>query len=180
MIKHQMQEKRAELSEKLQTLEREVTDEIASVQETVTGSVESVKENVQETISSIQEAFNVSRHVREHPWLAVGGGVVAGYLAHELLVREDDRLPAAMASDGTPQTAPSAARGWLSETFGDEIDNVKRLAARTALVLLGGAVKDAMGGEVGASIGQFVDRLTSKLDEPAGSQHYSGSRPCTQ
>jgi len=176
MMKHQMQEKRAELSEKLETLEREVKEDIASVTETVTGSVASVTENVQETIASIQDAFNVARYIREYPWLAVGGGVVVGYLAHELLMPAGYPLPAAMASDGSPQMAESNGRGWLAETFGDEFDNVKRLAAHTALQLVSSAIKDTVGGEVGATISQFADRLVASLDKSAGSQQ-QGARP---
>jgi len=107
VIRHQMEEKRASLADKLETLESrvmetvqgatsevshivdEVKSTVDSVTEGVQNTVETVKETltegVQETVETVKQTLNVSDHIRHHPWMAVGGAVAAGFAGGYLL-----------------------------------------------------------------------------------------------
>jgi len=164
VIKHEMEEKRADLTNKLQTLERKVADELLSVKDTVTESVEHVTEEVGETITSVKEAFDIPGYVREHPWLSVGGAVLAGYLAHEFLTNKIPVASGGSSGNGQPQ-ANQGLMSFLGGRFGEELQSLERYAARAALGLVGEAIKGAAPGEAGPIIGQVVDRLSSALDD---------------
>lgn len=92
VMRQHIEETKSQLWEKLDTLECQVSeavqststavsDTVASVQETVSN----VTESVQESVQSVSNAFDLPRQVGRHPWLAVGGSFVLGYLANDLL-----------------------------------------------------------------------------------------------
>jgi ElaB/YqjD/DUF883 family membrane-anchored ribosome-binding protein len=103
VIRHQMEEKRASLADKLDALENqvigkvqdttaEVTNIVHEVKESVTevvqgvkSTVDSVTEGVHETVESVKETFDIREHIRQHPWLALGGAVAAGFAGAYLL-----------------------------------------------------------------------------------------------
>jgi ElaB/YqjD/DUF883 family membrane-anchored ribosome-binding protein len=106
VIRHQMEEKRASLADKLDLLENQVmetvqeaTASVNKVVDTVTSTVGTVTENVQDTVKSVKdtltegvhetvetvkETLDIRQQVRNHPWGAFAGsvalGVVGGYL----------------------------------------------------------------------------------------------------
>jgi len=102
VIRHQIDQTRESLTEKLETLEGQVksavgtvTDTIQTVRTTVEDTVESlksgvsdtvetVKSSVSDTVDSVKETFDVSGQVERNPWAALGvsfaAGVAAGYL----------------------------------------------------------------------------------------------------
>jgi len=103
VIRHQMEEKRASLADKLEALESQVletvhgataevshiVEEVKSTVDTVTDGVqetvetvkETLTEGVQETVATVKETLNVNDHIRRNPWLAMGGAVAAGIAA---------------------------------------------------------------------------------------------------
>ena len=92
VMRQQIEETKSQLWEKLDTLESQVSEvvqstttamseTVASVQETVSN----VTETVQESVQSVSNAFDLPLQVGRHPWIAVGGSFVLGYLAYELL-----------------------------------------------------------------------------------------------
>jgi ElaB/YqjD/DUF883 family membrane-anchored ribosome-binding protein len=96
VIKQQMEEKRTDLTEKLEKLEQQVVDTVQSTTNAVTDTVESVKEvvqetvdtvkgSVEETVESVKQTFDLRRQVENHPWLMLGGSVAAGFVAGRLL-----------------------------------------------------------------------------------------------
>jgi len=182
VIKHEMEERRADLTDKLQNLERKVADELLSVKDTVTDSVENVTENVSEsitgTIDSVKEAFDIAGYVREHPWLSVGGAVVAGYLAHELMTNKIPVASGGSSGNGQPQ-ANQGLFSFLGGRFGEELQSLERYAARAAIGLVGQAIKGAAPGEAGSLIGQVVDRLSSALEEPKPQSQTCATQDCT-
>jgi len=108
VIKQQMLETRASLTEKLETLEQQVVGTVHSATTAVTDTVESVKGAVQQTVElakasvhdtveAVKDTFDLSRQVREHPWAMVGGSVTVGFAAGCLLSRATastrERLP---------------------------------------------------------------------------------------
>lgn len=174
LIRDEMKETRQDLGEKLETLEEKVTESVSAAGHAVSDTVESVKEGVQETVESVREALDISQHVREHPWLMVGGAVIVGYLAHSLLMpsRRSSGSTRLRRSGGTATSSPPATGtsggSWMSEMFGSSWHNVQRFAAQTALDLVGRAAREVLPGDLGTSIGQSVDQMAEKLrDEPA-------------
>jgi len=177
LIKQNMQEKRAELSEKLQHLERQVTGEVASsagsvtqsvanVAGSVTESVTNVAGGVQDTITTVKDLFDLPKQVQEHPWLAVGGAVVVGYLAHSFLSK-GEVLSAIGASINGAASAGGSATGTLAGLFGGEVAKLQRFATLAALQLVGRAVKDNIPGPTGEGISQLVEQFSASLQEPS-------------
>jgi ElaB/YqjD/DUF883 family membrane-anchored ribosome-binding protein len=91
VIRHQMEEKRTELTEKIKLLEQEVVDKVQdataaaketveSVKEAVTETVETIKGSVQETVSTVKETFDIPLQFERHPWAMFGGSVAVGFL----------------------------------------------------------------------------------------------------
>jgi ElaB/YqjD/DUF883 family membrane-anchored ribosome-binding protein len=96
VIQQQMEQTRAALAEKLETLEQHVTGTVSDVTNTVSAAtnavsetVETVKDAVGETVESVKESvkttFDLAGHVDRHPWLLMGGAVAAGYFGGRLL-----------------------------------------------------------------------------------------------
>jgi ElaB/YqjD/DUF883 family membrane-anchored ribosome-binding protein len=102
VIRHQIEETRESLTEKLETLEDQVKEAVGTVTDTietvkssventvesvktgVEGTVESVRTSFSDAVDSVKETFDLSSQVNRHPWGAVGcsllAGVAAGYL----------------------------------------------------------------------------------------------------
>src|SRR5713226_6434711 len=102
VIKQQMLETRASLAEKLETLEQQVVGTVHSATSAVTDTVESVKDAVQHTVEAVKDTFDLSHHVREHPWLMVGGSVTVGFAAGCLTGRAAASTPDRLPRDGYP------------------------------------------------------------------------------
>jgi len=96
VIRHQMEETRTSLAEKLETLEQQVvctvhgatnavTDTVEAVREAVHDSVEKVKGSVEETVETVRETLDIQRQVERHPWAMMTGSVVLGYVGGSLL-----------------------------------------------------------------------------------------------
>lgn len=91
LIEQQMEHTRASLTDKVVALEQQVVGTL----HTATSTVEQVRSMVHDTVSSvktgvhdsvlglkdgIREALDVRPTIQEHPWAAVGGAAVAGFL----------------------------------------------------------------------------------------------------
>jgi len=103
VIRHQMEEKRASLADKLDALEeqvletvheatsavthtvRDVTEAVDTVKDNIKETVETVKENIHETVETVKETFNFNEQFRKHPWIVLGGGFAAGFAGALLL-----------------------------------------------------------------------------------------------
>jgi len=107
VIKQQMGQTRASLTEKLETLEEKVLGTVNTTTSTVSDTVHLVGSTVSQTVDevgatvrdtahdlratmshamcSVRETLDVTRQVHEHPWLMVGGSVFAGYVGGRLL-----------------------------------------------------------------------------------------------
>jgi ElaB/YqjD/DUF883 family membrane-anchored ribosome-binding protein len=185
LIRQRMAETRADLTDKLENIEHKVTTQLTDAQEAVTGTAEAVKENVVETVEAVKESLDVTRYVREYPWLMVGGGVVAGFLAYELLSagssaatsssqgstgRSGGSWAGGLASGLTSGLAGGLTGGLgLGSLFGDQFQQLEKFAARTALQLVSSAIKDSVPGEFGTTLCHTVDKLASSLDEDKSS-----------
>jgi hypothetical protein len=132
LIKQQMGQTRASLTEKLETLENKVFGTLHETTGTVTNTVQQVGSAVRDTVrevgsavrettrdvrgsvrdgmSSVRNAVDLSRQTHEHPWLMLGGSVFAGYVGGLLLDNlERGRLPALPSLPAPEQLLPQDA-----------------------------------------------------------------------
>jgi len=98
VIRQQMEETRANLSDKLEALETQVTETVQSATEAVSETVESVKETVEnvtsaveETVHSVSDFFDLRGHTERHPWVVFGSSVALGCLTAQLFGGEKNR-----------------------------------------------------------------------------------------
>src|SRR5438132_737937 len=96
VIRQQMDETRAALSEKLEMLENQVVGTVqeatTSVQETVEtvkdaveDTVHTVRESVRETVEAVKDTFDLQQQVQRHPWIMIAGATTLGFLSARLL-----------------------------------------------------------------------------------------------
>lgn len=126
MIRQQMDESRAALTEKLGLLEEKVSETVqsatasvaetvqsatASVTETVDsvkgavqGTVDSVRHSVEDTVASVSEALDLALQVKRHPWAMLAGAIAVGYVGAQLLStgeRSRTRFPGSRRTNGS-------------------------------------------------------------------------------
>jgi len=98
VIRHQMDETRTHLSDKLEALEQRVVntvheasasvnETIGSVKDAVHDTVQTVKDSVNETVDTVKDTFDVRNQVERRPWTMVAGATALGFLGGYLLMR---------------------------------------------------------------------------------------------
>jgi len=126
VIRKQMQETRASLTDKLEALENQVTEKVEATTDAVSGTVEAVKETVenvtetvQETVHTVAETFNFKRHFERHPWLMFGGAITLGCMAAYFLRKKAHREEYWEGEEG-PQTTSRRASALAESASGQE------------------------------------------------------------
>ena len=203
VIRQQMEETRAALADKLETLEQKVvgtvhgattavTETVASVKGAVEETVANVKETVQETVSTVKETFNVYRHVDEHPWLMFGGSVAVGFVAGRLLPSGAGAAPqpgaatpvhfAGAASAPRPnggmrphEPAPEreSRQGWLGAVGDSFAPELAKLKGLAVGTLLG-VVRDLITQSVPEQMGPQVTEVMDGITTKLGGQPFAG------
>jgi ElaB/YqjD/DUF883 family membrane-anchored ribosome-binding protein len=191
LIKQQMGQTRAALTEKLESLENKVlgtvsctTDTISQtvheVGATVTETTQNVRATLRETFDSVRDAFNVSRQIHQHPWVMMGGSIVAGYVGGVMLDNlEHGRAPSVLPAERLlPQGSEIRQRmeaetpthrrtgGFLkalAETFAPELEKLKAAALGMALGVVRDRISDAVPPQMREDFHQMMDRITTKL-----------------
>jgi len=87
VIHQEIEETRAGLAKKLETLEGEISETVRSARETVEETIESVTGTVQETVESVKRTFDLEYQMQQRPWTLVAGATVAGFLVGAFLLR---------------------------------------------------------------------------------------------
>jgi len=127
VIRHEMQQTRSSLTEKLEALEQHVLgtvqsatsavqETVANVKDAVQGTVSTVKDSIDETmctvktsiegtVDNVKETFDLERQVCRHPLLMVGGAIGVGFLGGRLLQHQTQS--SAPAPDVPSPTSPS-------------------------------------------------------------------------
>jgi ElaB/YqjD/DUF883 family membrane-anchored ribosome-binding protein len=206
LIKQQMGQTRAALSEKLENLENKVFGTVHTTTDTVEQTVQSVGNTVtqtvqevgatvretthnlratmQETLSTLHDALDVSRQMHQHPWVLVGGSVLAGYVGGVLLDNlEHGRLPSLPALPAAPEQflprgsevrehleaqPPGPRTGStffkaLAESFAPELDKLKRAALGMALGVVRDKLSESVPPQMRENFTELMDRVTVKL-----------------
>jgi ElaB/YqjD/DUF883 family membrane-anchored ribosome-binding protein len=187
VIKHQMEETRTALTEKLEALEEKVESSVKDTTEAVAETVEKVKEAVESTVESVttpvreavesvEEVFDFRRQIELRPWLTLAGGVVAGYLGGLLLNRlappalDVGRLSASEgASRREPQTNGNGAAHYQAPAgpgWSDKLTSALAPALSKVAGLAIGATTGAIGHLVLESVPEtFRQDARNVLDE---------------
>jgi ElaB/YqjD/DUF883 family membrane-anchored ribosome-binding protein len=87
VIHQEIEETRANLAQKLETLENEITDTVKTAKETVTETIENVTETVQETVETVKKTFDLEHQMRQRPWTLLAGATAAGFLVGAFVLR---------------------------------------------------------------------------------------------
>jgi ABC-type transporter Mla subunit MlaD len=146
VIRQQMEETKSQLSEKLESLEHQVSETVQSTGTAVNATVASVQETVetvtgavQDAVQSFSNALDVRRQFDRHPWLILGGSVVLGYLAAELLTDSPEELTQRPVTAPQPLPPANNANHGSGESSGNSSWNQLRDAALGSLI---GIVQD--------------------------------------
>jgi hypothetical protein len=193
VIRHQMEETRTALSEKIELLEKQVVETVQDATSAVADTVENVKEAVSETVDTVKETLDVLLQVERHPWALFGGSIVLGFLGGRLLnpavpnrgrVPETEQGPshdsnhaggrhngvarrrrhAGQALAGSPRTAAeSVGFGSLGDLFGEEIAKLKGIAVGMAAGVVRDLLTRSLPEQVHQRVTEVVDDVTKKL-----------------
>jgi len=185
-----MEETRAALQDKLETLEQQVkstvetaTEAVTTAKESVHETVESVKASVHETVESVKETFDLRLQVERHPWMMVCGAAAVGFLGGRLLEGIRAVSPTAPSNPAPPMSSgqfyPSLSRGqmeapprsprsrtWMDtlvEQYSDELNKVKGLALSTVGGLVGEMLTEASPNALKEQVKEVVDGVIAKL-----------------
>jgi ElaB/YqjD/DUF883 family membrane-anchored ribosome-binding protein len=184
-LHQEIDQTRADLTEKLETLENQVRDTVASATENVGETIENVTSTVQETVETVKRTFDLNYQVQERPWTMVGGAVVAGLVVGAVVGRQSradawhptpqlhDGFTGLQPLHGEPSGAggarPSAAPrerpsflGGLAQQFEPEIDKVKEMAIGLVAGLIREWVKQAVPA-FKQQIDEVMNSATTKL-----------------
>jgi len=187
VIRHQMEEKRASLAEKLGVLEDEVLQTVhqatAAVSNTVQGvtdAVDTVKETVEQTVESVKESLDFREAIRQHPWTAVGvsfaAGVAGGLLLESGPPQRGSSRPAYPRTNGfspesssrAPGNGASASSSAPTSSLGSAGAEVFQTIKGMAIGTLMGVLNKVVGDAVPASLKPDVSRMFEEVNTHLG------------
>jgi ElaB/YqjD/DUF883 family membrane-anchored ribosome-binding protein len=96
-VRDTLDETRTAVGDIVENVKGTVEETVGAVKETVDGAkstvediVENVKGTMDDTVTKVKQSFDLRYQVEQHPWLMVGGAVVAGGILASLINREDE------------------------------------------------------------------------------------------
>lgn len=124
VIRHQMEETRASLTDKLEILEHQVADTVTGAAETVENvknavqeTVQNVKDTVRGTVDTVTETLDVRKQVEKHPWAMMAGATAVGFVGGCLTSRMELGSASTSSWFGSPRSQESLERGeWGGES----------------------------------------------------------------
>ena len=185
VIRGQMEETRSSLADKIDLLENQVLGTVENASTAVTDTVDHVKETVAETVTetveTVKDAFNLRKHIENHPWAAFGGSVATGYALGCLLTSPKQETPAVPASAFTPRAAEPVrtysngaahSNGHSDQEREEEeeggmvhegVQMLKGLALGSVMSLVRNLLKDSTPSSMFGELAGFVNNVTDKL-----------------
>jgi hypothetical protein len=203
LIKQQMGQTRAALTDKLENLETKILGTVNTTTDTLGHTVEEVgttvretardvRATVHETLASVRDALDVSRQMHQHPWALVGGSILAGYVGGVVLDNlERGHLPSLPSLPSAEQLLPRdsevreriesepPARRTGSTFFKALFDSFapeleKLKAAAVGLAL--GAVRDKIGEAVPPHLRENISEMMDRFTVKLGGEvHVPGA-----
>jgi len=178
LIRRDMERTRESLTDKLETLENKVVSSVEQATSAVTQTVENVKETMHEGVETVKEAVDIKAHVDRHPWLMLGGAMLAGYAIGTMLGGANKQLGQEKTAPRRPMV-PSRSQGnghhkgeterhqpagpsWFT-LLEPEIQKLQGLALGVALGTLREAVTAEIPPHLAEMVGQIIDSVTEKV-----------------
>jgi ElaB/YqjD/DUF883 family membrane-anchored ribosome-binding protein len=169
-LHHEIDETRANLASKLETLEEKVTETVRSTAENVEETIENVTSSVQETVTQVKRTFDLEHQMQERPWVLIGGAALGGFLVGSYFARRPQYGPwqappgraAAAYTAGRPEAARPGFMEGLMNQFGDELGMVKELAIGYLAGVARDLIKEAAP-NLGQQVQEIMDSATTKL-----------------
>jgi len=204
MIRQQMFDTRSALTDKLEALEEQVAAKVKDTTDSVVETVETVKDAVHDTVQtvsntvdrtveSVKETFDLSRHFEEHPYMMLGGAVLAGFIGGRLLERltpppvplgylPDPKLAVSQRDHQTPPPRPETGRNSeMVEALRPAMSKLKELAIGVTASLIGEMVTKSIPEGLHHDVGEVMDDITRALGgkpiHSFGSQESNGKQP---
>lgn len=187
-IRHEIDETRSSLTQKLETLEDQVRDTVHGAKETVEETIENVKYTVQDTVEAVKRTFDLSYQTQQHPWAMFGGSVATGFLvgtffpnvtgggssshaSGSMLGALGGTASSGNGSQGTSVRGAEAYHassepGWfgtLLHRFDREIGQLKEVAIGAAAGLLRDWLKQSLPPALAPQVADLIDSATTKL-----------------
>lgn len=181
VIRQQMDETRTAMTEKIGALEKQVAETVKDTAAVVAETVHTASDTVDKTVSTIadtvqtvSDTFNVSAHIENHPWLAVGGSVVLGFLIGSVIPRgrrasyvaPAPTPPAPTPPAPTPQPvahAEPADSGERQSTLASVLGSLKTLAIGTAVGVVGKTLLNVVPTDLRAGLSEMLQDVTESL-----------------
>lgn len=198
-IEREMAQTRDSITNKVAALESQVVGTVQTAADTITHTVEAVKSIVTQAPAAVsdtvkqaaevvsekmRDTFDITGHVRRHPWAAVGSAALLGCIAGWLFSpRRGDFSALAEASRPVPPTPPYPPRaaderpGVLDEFVGMLGDRAKELA-RTALESVSSSLKQTIQESAPKLVNEAASRLTGAdgAADPTFASHFDARR----
>jgi ElaB/YqjD/DUF883 family membrane-anchored ribosome-binding protein len=202
-IKQEMAQTRESITEKVAALEHQVVGTVQTAANTLTDTVEAVKsivtqapaavtdtvKHAAEAVSeTVRETFDITSHVRRHPWPAVGSAALLGCITGWLFTRRRPSFSALASASAKGESVPSEPApapsvragekpGVLDELWGLLGEQGKDLV-RTALESVSAAVKQNIQEKAPKLVSEAASRLTGngKVDEAPFADRFDGAR----
>jgi len=187
VIRHQIEQTRESLTEKIETLEEQVKGTIQDVKDTVENTVDAVTEKVQDTVDSIQNhvegtvaavrrTFDIPYQVQQHPWAMAGCSLLAGMTVGYFLASRRPLPPYWASRRSTPRPdiqgfsapPPPAPQGpslvsRLLDQFEPEIEKVKGMAIGALLGMARDYIKQVVPPNLAPNLEEVLDGFTRKM-----------------
>jgi ElaB/YqjD/DUF883 family membrane-anchored ribosome-binding protein len=183
-IQHEMSQTREALTEKVAALEHQVVDTVQTAADTLTDTVESVKsiittapgavgDSVKQAAAAVSETmkktFDISCHVREHPWTAMGvstlAGCITGWLASSLADGRRSTRPPSMVTPSMGYTPEAPAKPGvfdeLLSMLGKKLREVAENVIESASKSVNETVREGIPKLMGVATEAATDRFSS-------------------
>lgn len=183
-IQKRIEQKRAQMGDRIAALEEKILGPVHDVQEVA----EDVQETAEETVEGVKQAFNVSRHFRKHPWLMLGGSAVLGYLGGRLIPRFTPEPSPTQPSESAPRAngrSDSHSESDQGESWTGRIvdvlglEELREQAIAESLNVLKGLLISAVPADVQENVTNVVNRLDEQLEKSSaptkGAEDFSPS-----
>lgn len=138
LIRQQMNETRAQLGDKLQSLEQQVSDSVQSTGEAVSATAEAVQDAVQ----SVSDAFDIQLQINRHPWLVLGGAAFAGYVLEDLFAGANQKKIKSRRNGTLPNSCLATAGRAGSTPESESLSKCENAAGPIGDVLPGARGRD--------------------------------------
>jgi hypothetical protein len=163
---------------------QDVSSSVQTVGATVRETAQDVRSTVGECLTSVHEAFDLTRQMHQHPWLMLGSSVVAGYVGGRVLdnLERGRLLPAPPLPSHPEQLLPSDSElrerieaqppvrrtgstffKALLDTFGPELDKLKRAAVGMAVAVVRDKISESVPPQMRENFTEMMDRVATKL-----------------